>query len=182
VLKKLQRYTLIALFLIGINSLYLGNIFITVAEASDPNTGLPGDPNTGLPGNPNTSLPGDPNTSPPATPNTTLPSPYDRGKIGNICDLINQILNIIAELGAIVAVLFILWSGFLFITAQGNKEKVTQAKNTFITTIVGTAILLGASVIAKIIFNTVTAITTSVSEGGGICAKGAGFSSAGGDF
>lgn len=91
----------------------------------------------------------------------------------NICDFINTILNIVAEIGAIVAVMFIIWSGFLFIKAQGNKSEIQTAKSTFYTTIIGTAILVGASVITKIIINTVGAVATSVngSSGGNICSK-----------
>lgn len=92
-------------------------------------------------------------------------SPYDSG-IGSLCDLINFFLTIVTEIGAVVGVLFIIWSGFLFIKAQGNEAEVKQAKSAFYTTIIGLAILLGASVIAQVIFNTVTSIITLP---GGVC-------------
>ncbi len=166
--QKLKRYAIIALFLIGFNSMYLANSFATLAQAAYPGTAVPPAPGTVIPPGPGTVIPPGPGTVVPPGPGTTIPNPLN-SKFSNICNLINEIINIIAEIGAIVAVLFIIWSGFLFIAAQGNKEKVTQAKNTFYTTIIGTAILLGASVITKIIFNTVTSITARVSDGGGIC-------------
>jgi hypothetical protein len=103
-------------------------------------------------------------------PKITLDNPFSPSSgIGNLCDLVNFILNIIAEIGAIVGVLFIIWSGFLFIKAQGNKEKIQQAKNTFYTTVLGIAILLGASVITKVIFNTISSVTSGFSGGATIC-------------
>ncbi len=98
----------------------------------------------------------------------TLPNPVS--KFSNICELINAFITIIAEVGAVVAVLFIIWSGFLFVTAQGNPSKLATAKNTFLTTIIGTLILVGAAVITKIIVNTVMSITSGTT-GGGICSS-----------
>lgn len=89
-------------------------------------------------------------------------------KQDNICKLINSLVNIVVEIGAIVAVLFIIWSGFLFIKAQGKPDELTKAKNTFYMTLIGTAILVGASVITKIIVNTVFSVTGDTT-GGGIC-------------
>ncbi len=86
---------------------------------------------------------------------------------GSLCDLINAILNIVTEIGAIIAVLFIIWSGFLFIKAQGNPKEIEDAKRAFYATIIGTAILLGSSVIAKIIITTIGAVSNSA--GNSIC-------------
>lgn len=80
----------------------------------------------------------------------------------DIFDLINKFVNLVVEIGAIVAVIFIIWSGFLFVKAQGKPEELKKAKNTFYTTIIGTAILLGASVITKIIVNTVKSVTGDI--------------------
>ncbi|MES2437175.1 MAG: pilin [Patescibacteria group bacterium] len=110
-------------------------------------------------------------TVPGGLPDVALDNPFDDDSgIGNLCDLINQILNIVAEIGAIVGVLFIIWAGFLFIKAQGKPEEIQKAKSTFYTTVIGLAILLGASVIAKVVFNTVSSITTSFNPGASICA------------
>lgn len=87
--------------------------------------------------------------------------------IGSICELISALLNIVTEIGAIIAVMFIIWSGFLFIKAQGNPEEIKKAKQAFYYTILGTAILLGSSVLAKIIITTIGAITKN--SGNSIC-------------
>lgn len=99
------------------------------------------------------ALDGDPGSDTGATGELQNPLKYK-----SMCELIAKLLEIVAELGAIVGVLFIIWSGFQFITAQGNPEKISAAKRTFYMTIIGVAILLGASVIAKLIFNTVMSV------------------------
>ncbi|OGG54685.1 hypothetical protein A3D62_03290 [Candidatus Kaiserbacteria bacterium RIFCSPHIGHO2_02_FULL_49_11] len=62
-------------------------------------------------------------------------------------------------IGLPIAVLFIVYSGFLFITAQGNDKKLTDAKTTFYWTVIGVAIFLGSWALAKIIESTVRLIT-----------------------
>jgi len=76
----------------------------------------------------------------------------------SIQGLIGAVLKFVAEIGAIIAVLFIIYSGFLFVTAQGNEIKLAKAKEVFLWTVVGTAVLLGASVIATIISGTIDSI------------------------
>ena len=70
-------------------------------------------------------------------------------------ELIQQILRIVLNIGVPVATLFIIYSGFLFIKAQGNPEKLKEAKETFFWTITGTAVLLGAWVLAQAIAGTI---------------------------
>lgn len=73
-------------------------------------------------------------------------------------DLIQKILKIVVDIGVPVATLFIIYSGFLFIKAQGNPEKLKEAKETFFWTIVGTAVLLGAWVLAQAIAGTIKSL------------------------
>ncbi|OHA15708.1 MAG: hypothetical protein A3A10_01930 [Candidatus Tagabacteria bacterium RIFCSPLOWO2_01_FULL_42_9] len=62
----------------------------------------------------------------------------------SFAELISNIAEIVAQIGTPVAVIAIIWAGFLFATAQGNEEKINTAKRTFFWAIIGTAILLGA--------------------------------------
>ena len=54
-----------------------------------------------------------------------------------------------------VAVVFMVYSGFLFITAQGNSEKLSKAKMNFFWTVVGIALLLGAWALSELIRGTI---------------------------
>jgi len=69
--------------------------------------------------------------------------------------LILKIADIVFLIGVPIAVIFIIYSGLLFVTARGNEEKLKTAKRTFWWAILGTAILLGAKVLALAIEATV---------------------------
>jgi len=89
---------------------------------------------------------------------TALENPI--GKITSFDVLIKSILNIVMTIGIPIAVLAIIYSGFLFVTAQGNPEKLESAKNALLWTVVGTAILLGSWVLATAISSTIGALRT----------------------
>jgi hypothetical protein len=86
-------------------------------------------------------------------------------KYDTLCKVLEGLINLVTEIGAIIAVILIIWTGFKFITAQGNTSKLSEAKKAFYTTIIGTAVLLGASVIAQIIVKTVFSITNQADPG-----------------
>lgn len=64
-----------------------------------------------------------------------------------------RMLKIVEVIGTVVVAFFIIWAGFLFVSARGSEEQVTKAKSVFIWTVVGAAILMGASVIARAVIN-----------------------------
>lgn len=75
---------------------------------------------------------------------------------GNIFAFINSVIDAAIKLGAILAVLAIIYAGFLFVTAQGDETKIETAKKVLLYTAIGIAILLGARVISSVITTTVT--------------------------
>lgn len=75
--------------------------------------------------------------------------------VGSFPDFIALLLKIAVQIGFPVAVLFIIYSGFLFVKAQGNETELTKAKKALTWTIIGTAVLLGASVLSYAIQNTI---------------------------
>ena len=83
-----------------------------------------------------------------------------RSEIGSIPDLIREILNIAVDIGVPVAVLAIVYSGFLFVSSRGDVKKLDEAKNIFFYSVIGVAILLGAYIIALAIQNTVEQLGT----------------------
>jgi predicted transporter len=66
--------------------------------------------------------------------------------------------NIVLPIGATVAVFFLVFAGFLFVTARGDEERLRLAKKTFLWTSVGIAVLLGSVAIANGIQATVCQI------------------------
>ncbi len=67
--------------------------------------------------------------------------------------------DIVLPIGSVVVVLFIIYSGYLFVVAQGNPAKLEQAKSAFLYACIGALVLLGAFTIAQVINNTILQIT-----------------------
>lgn len=92
------------------------------------------------------------------SPAATIDNPLGPGNT-SVNDLLIKIMKIVATVGAIVVVFFIIYSGFKFVTAGSSDTDRTKAKEMFYATIIGGAILLGADVIATIVVNTVKCTT-----------------------
>ncbi|MES2409395.1 MAG: hypothetical protein V4509_03805 [Patescibacteria group bacterium] len=74
------------------------------------------------------------------------------------------ILSICIQLGTIVAVLAIMYGGFLYVTAQGDEEKLGKAYKTITWALVGTAILLGSRTIMAAVTDTVKQLGTGINN------------------
>jgi len=79
-------------------------------------------------------------------------------KVNNINDFIKTILEGVIKISIPIIALAIIYSGFLFVSARGNTEKLGKAKDALLYTCIGAAILLGSWAIAQIISNTVLAL------------------------
>jgi len=75
-----------------------------------------------------------------------------------IHEFIQVFLDGALTIGIPIVALAIIYSGFLFVAARGNPEKLETAKQTLLYTIIGAAILLGSWAIAQLISNTVLAL------------------------
>ncbi|MCI0542171.1 hypothetical protein L0Y69_00230, partial [bacterium] len=62
--------------------------------------------------------------------------------------------------GIPIAAVFLIYSGFLFLTAQGDTTQLTKAKTSFVWAAIGTAVLLGAWALAEAIRGTIDTIST----------------------
>ena len=88
----------------------------------------------------------------------------DCASSGKICNPINAntvnefiktILEGAIKIGIPIIALAIIYSGFLFVAARGNSEKLEKAKDALMYTLIGAAILLGAWTIAQVIAETI---------------------------
>lgn len=78
--------------------------------------------------------------------------------IRDIPTFIQALLKIVILVGIPIVTLAIIYSGFMFVQAQGNVEKLGTAKKNFVYTLIGAALLLGAFVISRAIQGTVDQI------------------------
>ena len=65
------------------------------------------------------------------------------------------ILRGVVRLGSIILVLALVYTGFLFVVAQGNQEKISSARSALMWTVIGGLVLLGAEAIGLVISATV---------------------------
>lgn len=71
--------------------------------------------------------------------------------------LLVAILNAFIVIAIPIIVLFIIYSGFLYVTAKGNAEQLQQATRSLTYSIIGAVIIIGAVAIAEVIKNVVDA-------------------------
>lgn len=72
--------------------------------------------------------------------------------------LLKLIIDIVIKIGMPIVVLSIIYTGFLFIKAQGSPAGLKAAKEALIGTLIGAAIILGAYAISALIQGTVKSL------------------------
>lgn len=70
-------------------------------------------------------------------------------------EFFTALLEVIVLIGIPVVVLAIIFVGFLFVTAQGNEQKISSAKRALVWTLLGALLILGAQVLATAVEGTV---------------------------
>ena len=82
------------------------------------------------------------------------------GTTSTIQALIHNVLIEVIKIGLPIVALAVIYCGFLFVAAQGKEEKLTDAKNALLWTLVGAAVLLGSWTLALMIQATVTGLAS----------------------
>lgn len=75
-----------------------------------------------------------------------------------VCTLegfVNILLEAVVNIGTILLVLALVWTGFLFIKAQGNEEELRSARSALLWVVLGGGLLLGAQVLSLVIKATI---------------------------
>lgn len=62
-----------------------------------------------------------------------------------------NLVNIGSFAGLTVATAFVLWSGFLRMTSQGNIRQMDQAKTALVNALIGYGLVIGAQLVATMI-------------------------------
>lgn len=70
-----------------------------------------------------------------------------------------SIINVFMGLLGIVAVVIVLYGGFTWMTAGGNEDKVTEARQRIVAGIIGLAIILSAYAIARFVISSLITAT-----------------------
>ncbi len=154
----MKKYTLIFIIAIVLSFGFLGTAFAQKA----PPTGFYGTKNfTGGATSPN-ETPKTGATSPNEIPKNGPTSPGEDpeklddplGEGVSLEGLLLRLFDIILYVGVPVVAFFLIWSGFMFITAQGSPEKLETARSRLLYTVIGAILLLGAWTISQAIKGT----------------------------
>lgn len=76
-------------------------------------------------------------------------------KYRDIYSFLAAVLDVLITIAFPILVLFIVYTGFLFVAAQGNETKLATAKKVLLWTIIGALLVLGAAVLSRAIQGTV---------------------------
>lgn len=79
-------------------------------------------------------------------------------KATNIIDLFQDILDIVMVFAVPVIVFFIIYAGFLYVTARGNEETIKKAHAALLYALIGGLLILGATVLIDVVQGTVDSI------------------------
>lgn len=80
----------------------------------------------------------------------TITNPIDAD---TFLELVEAVAKAVTAIGIPLVAIFLVWSGFLFVTAQGSEEQLKRAKTTFFWSLVGGAVVIGAYALAIAIVN-----------------------------
>jgi hypothetical protein len=132
-------------------ALFLGGSSVSLAQTGTTNTGSSfGTSDTGSSfGTTNTG-----NSQPPAG---GLQNPLG---FSTIPEFLDAILGLMITVGEIVIVIMIVYVGLLFVLAQGSEDKIKEARQMLLWTVIGALILLGAQAISVGIQATVNSLSS----------------------
>ena len=100
-----------------------------------------------------------PGTTNQTRPPITIDNPFRGGD--TLFELLETVVNdIILPIGGVLAVLAFIYSGFLYVAAQGDTTKIKNAHNALLYTAIGTAVLLGSWALANVIKGTINQLMT----------------------
>ena len=91
---------------------------------------------------------------PPRSPSDNSEGLQNPIQFNSISEFLEAFLEVVIQVGAPLVVLAIIYSGFLFVRAQGKPEDLQKAKGAFFWTIIGALLILGASVILALLKGT----------------------------
>lgn len=72
--------------------------------------------------------------------------------------LIRILIGLVVQIGTILLVLALVWTGFLFIQAQGNEEQLRSARSALLWTVLGGLLLLAAQALHMVISQAVSTL------------------------
>jgi len=92
----------------------------------------------------------------------------------NLILVVAQIIRVLLGLLGIIFLALLIWSGFNWMTAGGEEEKVTKAVDTIKRAVIGLIIILASFAIASFVISKIVSSTNTIPQGGGTNPQGGG--------
>ncbi len=73
----------------------------------------------------------------------------------SVIEFLTKIIDILLIFALPIIIFFIIYGGFMLVTAQGESKKLEDGRNAILWAVVGGVIALGANIIVDVIKNTV---------------------------
>lgn len=89
-------------------------------------------------------------------PNPVPPTAGQAVTLNEIEVLIRRIAQFLIIVSVIIAVIFIIWGGVMYMAARGNEDQATKAKTTIFNGVIGAAVVLGVGVILQTLAGLIT--------------------------
>ena len=83
-------------------------------------------------------------------------------KYQNLPDFLLAVLKVVVQYSVLLIVLFLVFTGFKFVAAQGNPDKINEAKQMLIWVVIGAFVILGVYVIRAAICGSISALGVTV--------------------
>lgn len=84
-----------------------------------------------------------------------IPNPLG---VASFAELVKNLADAVTKIAIPFVVVFLIYAGFLFVSARGNEKQLETAKKTFYWTIIGAAIVVGADALAHAAVNLVQSL------------------------
>lgn len=73
-------------------------------------------------------------------------------------EFVSKMLGYVVKIGGVLAIVVIVYVGFLFASAGGDSGKITKARSVLINVLLGLVVLLGAEILGATITSTINSI------------------------
>lgn len=76
-------------------------------------------------------------------------------RFNSVSEFINGLLEAVVYIALPIISLFIVYAGFLFVTARGDTNQISTARKNFLYVVIGALLILGAWALAELIGGTI---------------------------
>ncbi len=81
--------------------------------------------------------------------------------VDTIEGLLRALIGIVIVFATPIIVFFIVYAGFLYVSARGNEQTITQANRALLYALIGGLLILGAYVLIEIVSNLIESVRTN---------------------